>query len=220
MKTIDISKKQMYIKNCTLFVAYLFVVWGFYRLLFQAPEPLDDLIFKPFVWLLPLVFILKKEKLGLPSIGVTGKRLTVAIYISLILGFIFSLQGAVLNFIKYEGFEFQSNIGFQTLLLGLITTSVAAISEELVFRGYVYGRLTTLFKKDWVAIAISTLCWVAIHIPVAIFDWRLSFVALLQYLLLITTFGIAAGVLYSKVRNIAAPILLHILWAWPVILFR
>lgn len=219
-KSPKVSTKELHLKNAIYFFAYLFVVWGFYRLLFQAPAPLDDVLLKPLIWLVPLFLILKKERRGLDSIGVTGNRLVSAIYISLFLGFIFSIQGLAINFLKYRGLDFRADIGTTVLTGALLVSTIAAISEELVFRGYIFGRLSEYLKNERSAIVISTLAWVAIHMPVAIFDWRLSFGALLQYLVLVAIYGFGATILYSKIKNIAAPILLHVLWTWPIILFR
>lgn len=219
-KSVKIPTKELYIKNATYFFAYLFVVWGFYRLLFQAPAPLDDVLLKPLIWLIPLFLILKKENRGLDSVGVTGKRLVSSIYIALFLGFIFSIQGLAINFLKYRGLDFRADIGASVLTGALLVSAIAAICEELVFRGYIFGRLSEYLKNEKSAILISTLAWVAIHMPVAIFDWRLSFVPLMQYLVLVAIYGFGATILYARIKNIAAPILLHVLWTWPIILFR
>ena len=52
--------KTTAIKNATMFAAYLFIVWGFYRLIFKLPDEVEELVLKPLIWLVPLVFLLKK----------------------------------------------------------------------------------------------------------------------------------------------------------------
>jgi len=68
-------KKEVAIKHITILATYLLIVWGFYRFLFKLPEEIEELIIKPLVWLLPVFYLLRKEKVGLSSIGVTTKRL-------------------------------------------------------------------------------------------------------------------------------------------------
>jgi len=49
------------LKHAISLYAYLFVVWGFYRLLFfQLPETVEVLFLKPILWLLPTFFLIKK----------------------------------------------------------------------------------------------------------------------------------------------------------------
>lgn len=208
------------VKHVTLLFAYLFIAWGFYRMLFQFPEPFDELLVKPIVWLVPLFVLLRKEKLGLSSIGVTMKNLFPSIYLALILGSLFAFEGLLINYLKYKGMDFAANIGQMQLFTALFVSFITAVSEELTFRGYIYTRLSAIVKSEWSAVLITTFAWTAIHIPIALLDWRLSLSSFVTYLFLVFIFGFGASFLYSRTQNILAPILLHLLWAWPIILFR
>lgn len=42
-------KKEVAIKHATVLAAYLLIVWGFYRLFFELPEEIEELIIKPIV---------------------------------------------------------------------------------------------------------------------------------------------------------------------------
>jgi len=56
--------------------------------------------------------------------------------------------------------------------------------------------------------------------PVAIFDWKLDIVSLFIYFILTFAFAVGSSFVFARSRNIISPILLHILWQWPIILFR
>lgn len=214
------NKKITYLKHAFKYYAYLLVVWGFYRLLFQAPAPLEELIVKPVIWLLPLVFLLRKEKASLLSIGVTFNNFFRVVYFVLALGFVFTVFAIVVNFLKYGSLNFASDIGVNSFWVAIGLSFITAISEELVFRGYLLTRLLEFIKDSFRANIVLSIGWALIHLPVAILDWRMGPLELAIYSLIVFSFSIGATFVFLKTKNIAAPILLHVLWQWPIILFR
>ena len=213
-------KKEVAIKHATILAAYLLIVWGFYRMLFRLPEEVEELFIKPILWLLPVAYLVRKEKLGLSSIGITTKRLFPAIYVALGLGVIFAIEGVIVNFVKYEGIDFSANIGQRALLASLGLSFVTAVSEEITFRGYLFNRVWHVLGSELFANMATSIVWGLVHIPIAIFWWELAFVDTLGYLILITFFGIGSAFVFARTKNVASSILLHVMWAWPIILFR
>lgn len=212
--------KTTAIKNATILAAYLFIFWGFYRLIFKLPDEVEELFLKPLIWLVPLVFLLKKEKLGISSLGITLKNLFPAIYFSLGLGAIFALEAIILNFAKYGSFVFAANIGDKFILSSIGLSFVTAFSEEISFRGYIFNRVWKALGNEWIANLTTSAVWGLIHIPVAVFVWKLDFSAAIVYLLLTTLFGIGSAFVFARTKNVFGSILLHVLWEWPIILFR
>ena len=218
-KTITKTSEGL-IKNSVLLGAYLLVVWGFYRFLFQLPVEIEELLIKPIIWLVPVYFLVKKEKVGLASLGFTVKNFFPAIYLSLGLGILFAGGALFVNYLKYQGFDFNANIGSKFILFSLIISLVTAITEEATFRGYMFSRIWSATGNELLANLSTSFIWSVVHLPVTIFVWKLSFTATLVYLLLTLLFGIGAAFIYAKTKNITAAILLHVLWSWPIILFR
>lgn len=215
------DKKVTTVKYAFGFWAYLLVVWGFYRFLFQLPEDIEELFIKPIIWLVPLVFLLKKEKAKLSSIGLTTKNLFPAVYFALGLGVFFLLEAVAINFIKYKGsFNFGANIGSLPLLSSFGISVATAFSEELSFRGYIYTRIWGAMKSEWVANIVTSFLWAVIHMPITFFVWKLDMMSAITYLVLTTLFGIGSAFVYARTKNIFSPILLHVLWQWPIVLFR
>ena len=210
----------IYLRHAVGFFAYLFVVWGFYRLLFQAPEPLEELIVKPLVWIVPTYYLLKKEKENLKSIGFQFENFFGVVYFVLMLGFIFSAFAFVVNYLKYDGFNFAANIGQTGFVWALVLSFFTAISEEVAFRGFIFTRLNKVIKNQWSANLIASIGWTMIHLPIAVFDWKLPVMSLVVYILMVFTFSFGATFVFIRTKNIVAPILLHVLWQWPIILFR
>ncbi|MBU0572763.1 CPBP family intramembrane metalloprotease [Patescibacteria group bacterium] len=213
-------KKEAAIKHATILAAYLLVVWGFYRLLFKLPEEIEELIIKPIVWLLPVIYLVKKEGGNLSSVGITIKKLFPAIYFTLALGAVFAIEAIIINFVKYGGFEFTANIGEKALLASLGISFVTAFSEEVSFRGYLFNRVWGALNNEWLANITTSVVWALVHVPVVIFVWKLSLISSLVYLFLTALFGVGSAFVFARTRNVFSSILLHILWQWPIILFR
>lgn len=212
--------KTVLLKHSTILALYLLVVWGFYRFLFQLPEEIEELFIKPVVWLVPVVILIGKERLGLSSLGFTLKNLFPAVYLSLGLGAIFVMEALVINYVKYKGVNFAANLGDLPFMQSLGLSFATAISEEVAFRGYLFNRVWYVLKNEWSANFITSTVWALIHVPVAFFVWKLSMSAAILYLILTTIFGIGSAFVFARTRNIFSSIFLHVLWEWPIILFR
>ena len=208
-------------KRATYLAVYLLIVWGFYRFLFQLPEAVEELFIKPIIWLLPVFYLVIRGREGLDSLGITSKNLFPAVYYALGLGAFFVIEALIINLIKYKGqFNLGANIGALALLPALGLSFATAISEEITFRGYIFTRVWKFIGKELPANLLTSFFWALIHVPITIFIWKLDFSASVIYLILTTLFGIGSAFIYARTKNIISPILLHVLWQWPIILFR
>jgi membrane protease YdiL (CAAX protease family) len=153
-------------------------------------------------------------------LGVTLRNIFPSIYLSISLGIAFAIEGLLINFLKYNRFEFEANIGDSPFLIILGLSFVTAISEEVVFRGYIFNRLLEIIKKEWTANIISSLIWGLIHLPITLFWWKMDIGSSMGYIILITIFGMGSAFVFARTRNVFSSILLHVLWGWPILLFR
>ncbi len=212
--------KETAIKHTTILATFLLIVWGFYRMLFKLPVEIEELFIKPLIWLVPVYFLVKKEKGNLESLGITIKNLFPSLYLALALGVLFALEAVIINFVKYESIDFSANLGQDPFLIALGLSIATAISEEVAFRGYLFNRVWHVLGDEWRANLLTSLVWALIHIPISIFWWRLNFVNTLLYLFLTTLFGVGSAFVFARTKNVASSVLLHVLWEWPIILFR
>lgn len=215
------NKDKITLANPLALFIYLTIVWGFYRYAFVLPEAVEELFLKPVLWLGPVFFLVfVKEKQRLQSIGVTWENFMPSIYFAITLGLIFAIEAMAINYFKYGGFEFNANIGSAPFLAAMGITVATSITEELTFRGYIFTRLLAALKNEWVANMLTTICWVLIHVPIVLFVWQYDAYSATTFLFLTALFGFGSAFIFGRTRNILAPILLHILWQWPIILFR
>jgi membrane protease YdiL (CAAX protease family) len=92
--------------------------------------------------------------------------------------------------------ESQDNVA---LLIFFSTAAIAApLFEEFLFRGFLLPSLTR-YLPVWGSILVSSFLFAAVHLS-------------LSEVLPLTVLGIVLGVVYSRSRNLLAPMLLHSLW--------
>lgn len=218
------ANKLTQLKHLISYYAFILIVWGFFRALFKLPEPVEEFILKPIVWLVPLAFILRQEKLGLSSLGWSNKGLLKSIfyivvgggliYIGVVfaLGLIYGDDLDKLNFLTM--FEEKKGI----LLAGLGMSIVTAIVEETVFRGFIFNRLHKVFGDEFLANLINVVAWVLIHLPVFIFVYQLSLNDLMLRSILSGVFALGAAYLFARTGNILPSVFLHVFWPWVLIL--
>lgn len=214
-----VSKTKL-LKNVTIYSVYLILIWGFYRFLFQFPDQIEELVIKPILWLIPIMLLVNKEHLNLTSLGITFKNFFPAVYLSLGLGAIFVIEAVGANFLKYGSINFAANLGSLPFGTTLSLSFATAFSEETAFRGYIFNRLWFILKGEFMANLVTTLLWTAIHIPIAFFVWKLNLAAGILYLVLTAVFGAGSAFIFARTKNVWGSILLHVLWEWPIILFR
>jgi membrane protease YdiL (CAAX protease family) len=212
--------KTAVIKYVTIYSAYLIIIWAFYRFLFQFPDNIEELIIKPILWLLPVIYFVRKERARISSLGITLKNLFPSIYLSLGLGSVFVIEGLLSNYLKYGNFNFAANIGNLPLMSSLGLSFATAFSEETAFRGYIYSRLANVMKNEFGANIIQTILWTGIHVPIAFFVWGYTVPQGIVYLFITAIFGMGSAFIFSRTKNVFGSILLHVLWEWPIILFR
>ena len=217
-----LHREKLSPKHVLALFSFVFIFWTFYRYLPEPPVWVSELILKPVVWLLPTFWLIKKiEKQPLSSVGITRKNLLPAFYWGIGLGIVFILEGLLTNVLAFKGFRLTTS-GFSLLsfLAAIVLSFATAISEEIVFRGYIFNRLWQIWKKAWRANLLSSLFFVLIYLPVAIFVLGYTPWLMLVYLVFVFIFSLASGFVFSRTNNVLASILLHVFWSWPVILFR
>jgi len=213
-------KKEIILKHVTILSSYLIIFWGFYRFLFKLPEEIEETVIKPVFWLIPTFYFVSREGQGISSLGLTFKKLFPVIYYSLGLGALFLGEALLINYLKYGNFEFGVELSQRVFIISLVLSLATAISEEITFRGYIFTRIWKALENEWVSNILTTAIWTLIHIPITFFVWKLDLTSSITYLLITAIFGLGSSFVFARTKNIASSIFLHVLWEWPIILFR
>ena len=104
------------------------------------------------------------------------------------------------NFLEVVSVEYSSKVVFGGFFFFLI----AAIIEEIVFRGYILNNLMDSIKNKYIALVISAIAFALIHSM----NPNLS---LLGFVNLVIA-GIVLGITYIHTKNLWFPIFLHVSW--------
>lgn len=201
---------------------WVVLVWALYRYFVHLPEWADEFVFKPMVFVFPLLWYLtKKEKRPLSSIGLSANNLFSSIYIGLGFGFVFAIEGLASNAIKYGKLQILPIAAFEQYGLGmlLLLSAATAISEEILSRGFVFSRLIEGKKGLMYASFVSTIMFVILHIPILAFSSKLQGTALLLFFVTDFVLGFANSLLLYNTGSLVAPILVHIFWNMTVALY-
>ena len=217
------SEKIRLLKDAIHLYTFLLIVWGLYRFLFRLPEQIEEIVLKPIIWLGPVMWFLYKEKAALSSIGWSTKNLFKNLYLGLGFGLVFGLLGVLTHLVKYQGLAFVKTASLASpdlFLMALGLSFITAISEETVFRGYLFNRLWQTLNDEWLANLISSFGWVFIHLPITIFVLHYNPAQVFVYLGLSFIFGAGSAFVFARTRTVVASVLLHVFWGWPIVLFR
>ena len=202
--------------------AWILLAWSIYRYSFKFAEWIDELIFKPLVFVVPVLWYLRvKERRSFTTIGLTPKNLFTNIYIGLGFGFVFALEGLAANAIKYGKLTIIPIAAFEQygLLLLLFLSLVTAVTEEILSRGFLFSRILERTKSLPVASLVSTLLFVALHVPILVTSLKLQGTALLLFFATDIVLGVANSLLFYSTGSLVAPILVHLFWNMTVALY-
>ena len=217
------SNRKLSLRHVFALFSFIFVVWAIYRYFPEIlPMWVEEIILKPVIWLIPTFWLVRKiERLPLASLGITKANLFPSLYWGIGLGMIFSLEGLLTNILKYGGLSLEALQYTPFSFLGAVLLSlVTALSEELVFRGYIFSRLWQIWKRELLASIVSAILFAIIHLPIGIFVLGYAPTVMMIFLFLVFIFGIGSAFVFARTGNIASSILLHVLWSWPIVLFK
>ena len=180
---------------------------------------------KPLIFVVPplfLVWVWENKKLKELGLSFEVKKFLTDLYIGVVLGIILAVEGLMANYLKYRRFSFEpvdaviiaGGIG-SFLLINLVT----AVSEEILGRGFLYGRLYKATKKQLWSAMIASFLFMLLHFPIMFTRLHLTGSALLFYPLSIFLMGVTNSYLYTLRGNLLLPILLHAFWNMTVALY-
>lgn len=201
--------------------AWILLAWALYRYFVHLPEWADEFIFKPLVFVVPVIWYVRtQEKQKLATVGLTMRNFFTSVYIGLGFGIIFAIEGVITHSIKYGKFDVSPIAAFQQYGFFLIILSLAtAFSEELLSRGFVFNRILEKTKNlPWAAF-LSSLMFIAIHIPILVTTNKLQGMTLVLFVVTDLILALANSLLFYNTGSLVAPILVHLFWNMTVALY-
>lgn len=97
-------------------------------------------------------------------------------------------------------------VDWEWLLGSFFFFLLVAVTEELMFRGYVLGRLLRTRMNKFLALFLSSFLFACLHLM----NPNVAFLPMLNLILA----GLLLGATYIYTRNLWFPISLHLFWNW------
>lgn len=232
-----IDNKWKFLRLILLVFIVKIIIWSIYRFTTGNWDVLSDrvnnytagIFMKPLLQLVP-VFILWlyvfKEK-GLPF-RLTRKHLFSSIIFGCILGLIyyFVASGVLIGLMEAtgQGTDFHFVAGWDDagwwLIIAMMFSYMIATgpTEELFARGFLQDQTARAFSLKF-AIMFSAILFAAGHLPISILVYRLSFMTIVWYMIILVVMGCFFSLLYQWSRNIVFPAIIHGLWDWYLSLY-
>lgn len=194
-----------------LFFSYFLISWSAYRFFTSFGWLEDELIFKPVLWLLPVLFLVfQVEKRDLRSLGLNFKRPLKRIILGIAISLFIWGEYLLALLIKKTPLKFnpQGIAGFLWPLYLLSCLATGTI-EEITFRGWFMTRINQVLNdKLWSNILAGFLFFI-IHLPILIFDQGVNASGIVEFFVLSLSLGIIDGYVFWKTKGILAPIIAH-----------
>lgn len=203
------SRKIIPLLSLWLFIAS---VWAAYRYFFRNPEWLDELVFKPIVFLVPVCWFLVKHG-GLTAAALGFRRSAVSQIIKWGGGFGLFLVIENIFIWQLRGKYLQIDLGQILPLIQVLVISLGtAISEEILYRGFLLERIQKVVPQASLANFINAILFSLAHVTIAIMVFHYLGRELIAYLFVIFILGYAQGIIYQRSGSIYSSIFAHTLW--------
>lgn len=185
-------------KKLMSYYVYLLLVWGGFRYWVSLPEVIEELWFKPVIWLIPLFW-------WRMSLGGKPKLFNNKWFASGIVG--------VLVGILYFGLIslLRSTAGYSWGLNMVGIALVTAIVEEMTFSGVVLGLMDGSYKNKLVNLIVTGLMVVGVHVPINIFVFGLRGLELAGVLVWLFSVAVINGLIRQKTGNVTGSIVARFL---------
>ncbi len=187
-------------------------MWATYRYFIRLPEIFDETIFKPVIFLGPVIFYIAQKKIStIRAFGLRNINLRGLLGWGLGFGSLLVLENIIVWLFKGRNF-LHFTLSFNQLIMAVVISLGTAISEELLYRAFILEEIWKMFQKPFLAIFLSTLLFMLGHISIAVFVLNQTGWQLVSYLLLMSVMGFAEGFVYTQSRSVYASIIVHLLW--------
>ncbi len=211
----DDSYKEMISKYTTIdgilamamYILLLFVYYFMGLLFIQRQIYLGVPINLLLIAICVMLVLMRKQKLS--SIGFTLKNIGKSLLTGIFLGIIFSFFMNVLPNILAGGKVITVNRALYNIFYYFI---IIALSEEVLFRGYIQTRIYGLIKCDILAVIMTGILFYAMHLP---FQMSVNGIKInLINMIIMIVLHFVMNFLYRKYNSLAAPTVFHGLLDW------
>lgn len=180
-----------------VYFLYLFSAWSVFRYFVRLPEIIEELWFKPVIFLVPLFFIYMSK-------GEKPKLWRGNIFSSVVLGLI---VGVILRVVFYMVLKESLNFSLEKTLVSILIATV----EQLTFAGLLLPLIRKSIKSSLRASLMVAVMYGLIHIPILWLAQGLWINTMVGVFLLNFCISFIANMTFLNTKNLSSPILIEML---------
>ena len=121
-------------------------VWSGYRYFFRNPEWIEEIIFKPLVFIVPVIMFTHFRTRDSQVLLGTGKNWNLIFKWGVLFGLLLVGESLLIWFLKGKTIDiYKFSLPF--VGLQLIISLSTAFSEEILYRGFLLERMDKIFKS-------------------------------------------------------------------------
>ena len=187
------------------YYVFILVFWSLFRYLLRLPEVIDELWFKPVIWLVPL-FWWQVSDVRKRVILFKGKPAKAAVW-GLMVGLFYYAVVKMVTKTSWLDFSWsQIGISFAT-----------AVIEEVTFAGIILPRLLAETKKINISLAVVAVMFALTRLPINLFVFHLSLTAVIGAFGLAFFVGLVNGFVRLRSDSTFAAIIAHFMYLVAVV---
>lgn len=199
------------------------IIWSIYRVKLSGlgiPEWFDEVIAKPFVFLLPTYIYIVHSELHsfISGIHLYSKSVRKDILIGLGIGSTFFISALAAHIFKHGGIDVAQFKTYSFLILILVTLATA-FTEEAFARGFILSRMYADSKNVYSSAFNSSILFLILHIPILFTVPDLRGNLLLIFLATDFVLSLVNSFVFLDRKNIIAPVLIHALYNIALLLY-
>src|SRR3989344_5192402 len=198
----------------------ILILWSVYRWKLAMPEWFDELLAKPFIFVLPVYWYIthRENKSFLQDIWLHTKKLSGDMYIGLSIGAVFIISAFFVQYIKHSQFaiDFLMSRGF---IVGVVLAFATALSEEILSRGFILKKFYEESKNIYLSAFNASVLFIILHIPILFTIPDLRGTLLIIVLMTDFTLSLINSFIFLDRKSLLAPILIHAIYNIAILMY-
>lgn len=202
--------------------AIILIIWSIYRAKFKMPDWFDEFIAKPSVFILPVLYYIKRyEKTDLRSaLGFKSKSLKSDIIMGVFIGVILVASSILAYFVRTRTLRFpQLTVSWEQAGMILLIAFATSVSEEILSRGFILKRLYEESKNVFTATFFSSILFFFLHVPILFTNAKLTGNLLLMFMATDLMLSFVNSITFLQTNSLILPIFIHAMYNAVIMLF-
>lgn len=194
--------------------AIVLIIWSIYRTYFRMPEWFDEVVAKPLVFVLPVLYYIvridRKKIMESLYINLKPKKILADFIFSLAVGAIFLGTLALAMYLRFGKVNLPSSLPDVNVVIYVVLLALATgVTEEILSRGFVLKKLFDESRNYFSSLFVSSMLFFVLHIPILFSNINITGNLLLTFMVTDVVLSVISGYLFLQRKSLTVAILIH-----------